>query len=111
MRANDKGDLVVTKGDQYDVREQTTENEVYSHKCLMYCSVSLLFSPFPFSFIVIRINFSHIDVICMLFLLKVRNLGKPVELAGQYYTDGADEVCPSLDNVISDLSLLILSFS
>ncbi|KAK8566041.1 hypothetical protein V6N13_021116 [Hibiscus sabdariffa] len=49
VRANDKGDLVVTKGDQYDVREHTKENEV-------------------------------------------RNLGKPVELAGQYYKDGADEV-------------------
>uniref|UniRef100_A0A0A0K785 Glutamine amidotransferase domain-containing protein n=1 Tax=Cucumis sativus TaxID=3659 RepID=A0A0A0K785_CUCSA len=49
VRANDQGDLVVTKGDQYDVREQTEENEV-------------------------------------------RNLGKPVELAGQYYKDGADEV-------------------
>uniref|UniRef100_A0A2P2LBN6 Imidazole glycerol phosphate synthase hisHFic n=1 Tax=Rhizophora mucronata TaxID=61149 RepID=A0A2P2LBN6_RHIMU len=49
VRANDKGDLVVTKGDQYDVRENTQENEV-------------------------------------------RNLGKPVELAEQYYRDGADEV-------------------
>lgn len=49
VRANDKGDLVVTKGDQYDVRESTGENEV-------------------------------------------RNLGKPVDLAGQYYEDGADEV-------------------
>ncbi|KAG6392035.1 hypothetical protein SASPL_146240 [Salvia splendens] len=49
VRANDNGDLVVTKGDQYDVREQTAENEV-------------------------------------------RNLGKPVDLAGQYYTDGADVV-------------------
>ncbi|KAF8009133.1 hypothetical protein BT93_J0195 [Corymbia citriodora subsp. variegata] len=49
VRANDKGDLVVTKGDQYDVRERTEENEV-------------------------------------------RNLGKPVDLAGQYYKDGADEV-------------------
>ncbi|XVE62836.1 hypothetical protein DITRI_Ditri06bG0152100 [Diplodiscus trichospermus] len=49
VRTNDKGDLVVTKGDQYDVREQTKENEV-------------------------------------------RNLGKPVELAGQYYKFGADEV-------------------
>ncbi|TXG67534.1 hypothetical protein EZV62_008809 [Acer yangbiense] len=49
VRANDKGDLVVTKGDQYDVRENTKENEV-------------------------------------------RNLGKPVELAGQYYKDGADEI-------------------
>ncbi|KAL6529426.1 Imidazole glycerol phosphate synthase hisHF, chloroplastic [Orobanche gracilis] len=49
VRANDKGDLVVTKGDHYDVRERTKENEV-------------------------------------------RNLGKPVDLAGQYYRDGADEV-------------------
>ncbi|CAK9163925.1 unnamed protein product [Ilex paraguariensis] len=49
VRTNDKGDLVVTKGDQYDVREQTKENEV-------------------------------------------RNLGKPVDLAGQYYRDGADEI-------------------
>ncbi|KAI3504413.1 hypothetical protein L1887_25871 [Cichorium endivia] len=49
VRTNDNGDLVVTKGDQYDVREQTKDNEV-------------------------------------------RNLGKPVELAGQYYLDGADEV-------------------
>ncbi|CAI0379714.1 unnamed protein product [Linum tenue] len=49
VRANDNGDLVVTKGDQYDVRENTEENEV-------------------------------------------RNLGKPVDLAGQYYLDGADEV-------------------
>ncbi|RZC81418.1 hypothetical protein C5167_043996 [Papaver somniferum] len=48
VRTNDKGDLVVTKGDQYDVREHTKENEV-------------------------------------------RNLGKPVELARQYYQDGADE--------------------
>lgn len=49
VRTNDKGDLVVTKGDQYDVRERTDRREV-------------------------------------------RNLGKPVELAGQYYKDGADEV-------------------
>ncbi|XP_078441164.1 HIS HF [Wolffia australiana] len=49
VRTNDQGDLVVTKGDQYDVREQTKENEV-------------------------------------------RNLGKPVDLARQYYKDGADEI-------------------
>ncbi|XP_072959050.1 imidazole glycerol phosphate synthase hisHF, chloroplastic [Typha angustifolia] len=49
VRTNDKGDLVVTKGDQYDVRDHTDQNEV-------------------------------------------RNLGKPVELASQYYKDGADEV-------------------
>jgi imidazole glycerol-phosphate synthase len=46
VRANDQGDLVVTKGDRYDVRENG----------------------------------------------NVRNLGKPVELAGKYYQDGADEI-------------------
>ncbi|MGD9949206.1 MAG: imidazole glycerol phosphate synthase subunit HisF [Desulfobulbus sp.] len=46
VRANDRGDLVVTKGDQYDVRQEG----------------------------------------------DVRNLGKPVELAREYYEQGADEV-------------------
>lgn len=46
VRANDQGDLVVTKGDQYDVREEG----------------------------------------------EVRNLGKPVALAKQYYEEGADEI-------------------
>ena len=46
VRSNDTGDLVVTKGDQYDVREQG----------------------------------------------EVRNLGRPVELAGRYYEEGADEI-------------------
>ena len=46
VRANDLGDLVVTKGDQYDVREAGS----------------------------------------------VRNLGKPVDLAGRYFEEGADEV-------------------
>ncbi|XP_024393701.1 imidazole glycerol phosphate synthase hisHF, chloroplastic [Physcomitrium patens] len=49
VRSNDSGDLVVTKGDQYDVREQSSAREV-------------------------------------------RNLGKPVELAGRYFKEGADEV-------------------
>lgn len=46
VRSNDQGDLVVTKGDQYDVRENG----------------------------------------------DVRNLGKPVELAGRYFKEGADEI-------------------
>ncbi len=46
VRTNDQGDLVVTKGDRYDVREDG----------------------------------------------NVRNLGKPVELAGRYFDEGADEV-------------------
>lgn len=46
VRTNDQGDLVVTKGDKYDVRESG----------------------------------------------MVRNLGRPVELAGHYYREGADEI-------------------
>jgi len=46
VRSDDQGDLVVTKGDRYDVREKGA----------------------------------------------VRNLGKPVELAGRYYGEGADEI-------------------
>jgi glutamine amidotransferase/cyclase len=46
VRSNEQGDLVVTKGDQYDVREQG----------------------------------------------QVRNLGKPVALAQDYYEQGADEI-------------------
>ena len=46
VRTNERGDLVVTKGDQYDVRENGA----------------------------------------------VRNLGKPVDLAGRYYREGADEI-------------------
>ena len=49
VRSNDTGDLVVTKGDSYDVREKDEGGDV-------------------------------------------RNLGKPVELAGKYYEQGADEV-------------------
>ncbi|GMM35875.1 imidazoleglycerol-phosphate synthase [Saccharomycopsis crataegensis] len=51
VRTNDDGDLVVTKGDQYDVREKSTDGKS-----------------------------------------DVRNLGKPVELAENYYKQGADEV-------------------
>ena len=50
MRANDAGDLVVTKGDQYDVRDKGTAGN------------------------------------------DVRNLGLPVQLAGRYFVEGADEV-------------------
>ncbi len=49
VRANDQGDLVVTKGDQYDVREKVDDR-------------------------------------------RVRNLGRPVDLAARYYEEGADEI-------------------
>lgn len=48
VRADDEGRLVVTKGDQYDVRDRGSK--------------------------------------------KVRNLGDPVELAGRYFEEGADEI-------------------
>ncbi|KAK9478774.1 hypothetical protein V1514DRAFT_293374 [Lipomyces japonicus] len=58
VRANDDGDLVVTKGDQYDVREKSTTTSTTANDAGG----------------------------------KVRNLGKPVELAERYYLEGADEV-------------------
>jgi imidazole glycerol-phosphate synthase len=48
VRSNDRGELVVTKGDQYDVREKEDG--------------------------------------------EVRNLGRPADLARQYYEEGADEI-------------------
>ena len=53
VRTNDQGDLVVTKGDQYDVREKGDGVSAGG---------------------------------------AVRNLGKPVEKAREYYEQGADEV-------------------
>ena len=52
VRTNDEGDLVVTKGDQYDVREKGGDDTGG----------------------------------------KVKNLGKPVDMAKRYYEQGADEV-------------------
>lgn len=60
VRANDEGDLVVTKGDQYDVREKVAPAS---------SSVQTQTAG------------------------AVRNLGKPVALASQYYGAGADEIC------------------
>lgn len=65
VRENDDGDLVVTKGDGYDVREEK----------------------------------------------RVRNLGKPVELAERYYDEGGDEIailniCAFRGEPLGDLPLL-----
>ncbi|KAK9447452.1 uncharacterized protein V1518DRAFT_421033 [Limtongia smithiae] len=74
VRTNDEGDLVVTKGDQYDVREKSASARAGG---------------------------------------KVRNLGKPVELAERYYLEGADEVtflnitsfrnCPLVDTPMLEI--------
>ncbi|PFH50817.1 hypothetical protein AMATHDRAFT_47624 [Amanita thiersii Skay4041] len=65
VRANDEGDLVVTKGDQYDVREKAETS-----------------APTPGSGVIIARTAG-----------AVRNLGKPVALAARYYDAGADELC------------------
>lgn len=64
VRANDDGDLVVTKGDQYDVREK-----------------------------VLPAAASFSDAVQAKTAGAVRNLGKPVALAEQYFAAGADELC------------------
>ncbi|TIA89685.1 hypothetical protein E3P99_01939 [Wallemia hederae] len=61
VRSNDNGDLVVTKGDQYDVRESDDKPE-------------------------------SVDADAASSKREVRNLGKPVELARRYFSEGADEV-------------------
>ncbi|KAF8314252.1 imidazole glycerol phosphate synthase HisHF [Clavulina sp. PMI_390] len=69
VRANDDGDLVVTKGDQYDVREK--DDAVTSTLSDQGNGSAAPGSP----------------------KRKVRNLGKPVALALRYYESGADEIC------------------
>ncbi|KAF8641211.1 hypothetical protein AX17_000845 [Amanita inopinata Kibby_2008] len=65
VRTNDEGDLVVTKGDQYDVREKSEANGTAQSS----------------------------GVIATKTAGAVRNLGKPVALAARYYHAGADELC------------------
>jgi imidazole glycerol-phosphate synthase len=63
VRSNDHGDLVVTKGDQYDVRENVKEDEPENGEQQPGNGRG-----------------------------GVRNLGKPIELASRYYQEGADEI-------------------
>jgi glutamine amidotransferase/cyclase len=85
VRANDQGDLVVTKGDQYDVREPASASSSEEEGAGNGAATAQK--------------------------REVRNLGKPVDLAARYFSEGADEVaflnitgfrdCP-----ISDLPML-----
>jgi glutamine amidotransferase/cyclase len=86
VRANDQGDLVVTKGDQYDVREKppTTvilppDSDSGSPPRTTSSSSSPLPPPPPFA-------------VSATVAGAVRNLGKPVALAARYYAAGADEL-------------------
>ncbi|PCH33712.1 imidazoleglycerol phosphate synthase [Wolfiporia cocos MD-104 SS10] len=65
VRSNDDGDLVVTKGDQYDVREKAPSATDGSNPMALAARTAG----------------------------AVRNLGKPVALAARYYAAGADELC------------------
>lgn len=64
VRSNDDGDLVVTKGESYDVREKADPPSSSTDTAAEASSSKR----------------------------KVRNLGKPVDLALRYYLEGADEV-------------------
>ncbi|KAG8835959.1 Histidine biosynthesis bifunctional protein hisB [Serendipita sp. 399] len=65
VRTNDEGDLVVTKGDQYDVREKVSSTTTTNTQATVAVKTGG----------------------------AVRNLGKPVQLASKYYSAGADELC------------------
>jgi hypothetical protein len=78
VRTNDEGDLVVTKGDKYDVREKdespAAAADVTAADSVAGASVGAgaTAAPVPSR--------------------AVRNLGKPVDLCARYYAEGADEV-------------------
>jgi imidazole glycerol-phosphate synthase len=80
VRANDRGDLVVTKGDQYDVREKAPTTANIPPGSPPRTSSSL--SPDSPPTTAVTANIAG----------AVRNLGKPVALAARYYAAGADEL-------------------
>src|SRR5258708_2093697 len=79
VRANDRGDLVVTKGDQYDVREKAPATANIPQGSPPRTSSSLSPDSPPTA---VTANIAG----------AVRNLGKPVALAARYYAAGADEL-------------------
>lgn len=74
VRANDDGDLVVTKGDQYDVREKAPAAPVEATEADASAGPSTTS---------LQAKTGG----------AVRNLGKPVALAARYTAAGADELC------------------
>ncbi|GAA5932165.1 imidazoleglycerol-phosphate synthase [Sporobolomyces koalae] len=90
VRANDDGDLVVTKGDQYDVREDDEKDEAEpvsgapeeSSTTADSATVATTTLPSATSDAPPPAKRQR----------QVRNLGKPVDLARRYYAEGADEV-------------------
>ena len=64
VRTNEAGDLVVTKGDQYDVREKSTPQSGGQEQDGAQISTEG----------------------------QIRNLGKPIDIAKKYYDQSADEI-------------------
>lgn len=85
VRANDDGDLVVTKGDQYDVREKEDPRALLAPTADIDPSGISTSTYNP----VVTANDSNNKASKR----QVRNLGKPVELALRYFESGADEIC------------------
>ncbi|GJN87364.1 hypothetical protein Rhopal_000313-T1 [Rhodotorula paludigena] len=96
VRANDQGDLVVTKGDQYDVREAgesaTTADEGPSgapeESSATAPDAPVAETTLPTS----TVSSDPSAPPPAKRQRQVRNLGKPVDLARRYYAEGADEV-------------------
>lgn len=94
VRSNDAGDLVVTKGDQYDVRERVRRRGRKWRRREGEHEVDDIHTMVPSSLLLLQL--------LRILLLRlqseeagrgaVRNLGKPVSLAKRYYDDGADEI-------------------
>ena len=80
VRANDDGDLVVTKGDQYDVREKEGPQAIVAPTTDIDPSAIST----PSSAAITDVTSKK---------RQVRNLGKPVALALRYFESGADEIC------------------
>lgn len=89
VRANDDGDLVVTKGDQYDVRADEEEEEDPKPVSGAPEESSSTDSSAPVSTTTLPSATSEPPAKRQ---RQVRNLGKPVELAQRYFAEGADEV-------------------
>lgn len=99
VRSNDNGDIVVTKGDQYNCREEASDgkeahirNLVCDLVCLLY-----LYTCFEGCLACRPLEMHHMLLLVFspmrTFLLPLfSSQGKPVELAKRYFDEGADEV-------------------
>ncbi|KAL8286934.1 hypothetical protein RQP46_003940 [Phenoliferia psychrophenolica] len=88
VRTNDAGDLVVTKGDQYDVREA----EVAPAPTLLAATAPPATVPATSATANDDATPPSLDPPSKPAPRDVRNLGKPVDLARRYFAEGADEI-------------------